>query len=339
MWMRRVLRPVHLLLGTAVLALLVGTILVGCSRVPTGNESGSTITTVRLGYRPKALADVTPVILKEAGLAKPGVRVELVPVSSPPDAFQKFAANEVDAIAGIPLEPIFQQVVGGAPRRTFQAYYLQLDVSGEGWVGLVGNKKAGVSTLKDLAGKRVASLPTTQAQYLLRRILLAAGVPENGIHIVTYNPATPLLGLRSGEHAAIFGLEPALSLAVSEGHVILSKGPVSHFLYDKKPVPVSASLIAADFVKANPQAFSDFIEVVEEAAQIAKTEPDRVRAFLTKAEYGGLPPEVAERLFLPVMAKPEASLRSVAEKFVDDLVKDGQLREKVDLSALFPPTS
>src|SRR6266516_1871971 len=103
-------------------------------------------------------------------------------------------------------------------------------------------------------------------------------------------------------------------MAVSEGHHILAKGPVSHFLYKDKPVPVSASLVSKEFAKAHPQALKDFVQMVDQAVEIARKEPDKVRGYFEKAKYGGLPADVRGRLFLPVMAKPTAELRATTEE-------------------------
>ncbi len=323
----------------SVLAVTV-VILSGCSRP--SEEAGSNglpvpSSVLHLGYRPKALADVTPVVITEASISRPSVKLDMVAVSSPPDGWNKFKSGEVDALAGMPLASVFDQLAGAGPQRTFIAYFLQVDLNGEGWVALVGSKQLAISSVSDLAGKTAATLNTDQAEWLMRRILLAAGIPKEKINVVRYNPATPLIGIRNGEHAAIFGLEPALSEAANEGNPVLARGPVSHFLYADQPVPVSASVIAVEWAQKHPKAFADFVQMVDDAVNISKENPDKVRGYFQKADYGGLKSEITKLLALPVMAKPSASLRRVTEQYVDDMVRDNVLKEKVDLSPLFPP--
>src|ERR1700749_4927315 len=84
------------------LALLASALFSGCTRQETPSASPPVVT-IRVAYRPKALADITPVIIAERHLSRPGLAIKLVPVSSPPDAMQKLDAGEVDAIAGIPF--------------------------------------------------------------------------------------------------------------------------------------------------------------------------------------------------------------------------------------------
>jgi ABC-type nitrate/sulfonate/bicarbonate transport system substrate-binding protein len=309
------------------LALLIG---FACKRSNTETD----VVTLRIAYRPKALADITPVIIKEMNMQRPGLHVELVPVPTPTAAVQQLAAGQVDAIAGLTLAAVLEFLSNDEIK--IMAYYHQLDVSGEGWVSIVGNRILGIKSLTDLAAKPVASLPTDQARWLLRRILRAAGIPEDQIDIVNYNPLTPLAGLEAKEHAAIFGLEPAIAEAISRGNVILASGPISHYLYDNQPVIVSASVITSKFVQDQPVAFKQFQELIDEAVVLSHRHPDRVRTLFTKREYGELPAAVASRLYLPVMAKPSATGRSTAEKFVDDLVQSGLLTTRVNIDPLFP---
>ncbi len=331
---RRLFVTVGIACSIAILAVVAS-----CSRQSHESEVKSPVSptsVLRLGYRPKAIADITPVIMKEAGISRPSVALHLVAVSSPPDGWNKFKSSEVDALAGMPLASVFDQLAGTGPQRKFVAYFLQVDQDGEGWVALIGSKKLGISSVSDLAGKTVATLNTDQAEWLMRRILLAAGIPKDQTTVVRYNPATPLIGLRSGEHAAIFGLEPALSEAVSEGNLVLSRGPISHYLYNGQSVPVSASIISLDWLEQHPQAFKDFIQMMDESLKISTTKPDQVRNFFLKPEYGDLKPATTRLLSLPVMVKPNPSLKTVTEQYVDDMVRDGVLKEKVDLAPLVP---
>jgi ABC-type nitrate/sulfonate/bicarbonate transport system substrate-binding protein len=302
-------------------------------------EQGSServLTQLQLGYRPKALADVTPVIIQEARLGRENLKVELVAVSSPADGFNKLQNGECDALAGMPMEAIFRQMTPPGPKRKFRAYYLQVDMNQEGWVSLVVRKDSGLLAVKDLAGRTTATLATDQAEYLLRRILVAAGVPPEQVRTVRYNPSTPLLGLRNREHDAIFGLEPAISEALAEGHGLLWRGPVSHFLFNDRPIPVSGSLIAEDFVASHPRAVAEFVSIVDDAVALAQKETGRVRAYFSKPDYGDMKPAVTQRLFLPVMAKPSDSLKEVTDQYMNELVRDGLLKEKIDLGPLFP---
>src|SRR5947209_6739165 len=272
----------------------------------------------RLGYRVGALADVTPVILNEnRDWLPPDVKLELVKVSSPEDALQKFGAGEIDGVAGLTLEAILQRMVErGDPG--FRAYYFQVDLQGQGWVSLVASNR--VKSVNDLAGKNVASLPTDQARFLVKRILESAGIPDSQIHVVNYNPADPLIGLTTGQQDALFGLEPAISRALNNGSSLLAAGPISEFLFGGKPVPVSASVISKAFIDKYPQFLDKFMPVVDRAIDFQTNHGSQARDYFAKQEYGGIESAVRQRMFFPVMRRPGPDLNSTFDDFVTLLV-------------------
>jgi len=296
-------------------------------------EPGEGPVSLRLGYRPGALGDITPVILSEFDLELENVRIETVPVPDPVTGMQRLMVGEIDAIAGIPLESIIAELKGNA--FPFHAYALAMDTTGNRAVSIVGNREAGIEDIADLANRPVASLPTEQAQWLLRRILIAAGIAPEDVNVVIYNPATPLAGMEAGEHAAIFGLEPAVSRAAQEGHVILEKGPISKFLYDGEPVVAAASLITDEFYSQHPKAYQEFRDAFEKAREIAENNRAEVRELLTLRAYGELSPDVAEQVDFPVLVIPSNANREITERFVNDMIQDGIIEEYVDLSPLF----
>ncbi len=288
---------------------------------------------LRLGYRPGALGDITPVVLSEFNLISSDLRVETVPVPDPGTGMDRLLTGEIDAVAGMPLESIIAELQGEVP---FHAYALAMDVEGNKAVSLVGNRQMDIEVVGDLAGQPVASLPTPQAQWLVERILIEAGIPSEEVNIVTYNPATPLAGMEAGEHAAIFGLEPAISRAIQEGHFVLEAGPISKFLYGGEPVVSAASLISNKFREENPEAYQEFQNTFREAVELVENRPDDIREFLTGRAYGELSPEVAEEVSFVTLITPEEADRELTERFINDLLQDGIIDEEIDLAPFFP---
>ncbi|MBY0494547.1 MAG: ABC transporter substrate-binding protein [Cyanobacteria bacterium] len=306
----------------------------GCTRQENATPRETNVI-LRLAYRPLALADVTPVIMKESGrIASDGVRVELVAVPSPQIALQRFDAGEVDAIAGLTMESVLQRIADQKDPG-FLAFYFQVDIPNEGWVSLVANRRLGNVSVKDLSGKTVASLPTDQARWLVRRILLSSGIPPEQVKISDYNPSAPLLGLESGEHDALFGLEPAISRAAAQGHSVIAKGPVSQYLYNGQPVPLSASVIRKSFVREHPDAYKAFLGLYRAALDHQKARPDEVRAYFSKNDYGALDENVRKTLAFSNLVEPVApGVVDTLKRFIADLRQAGVLKNDIDVTTL-----
>ena len=315
------------------LVLVVSIVLVACTSSPSQDTD---VDLIRLAYRPLALADVTPVILQEATLQVEGLEVELVPVPSPQVALQRFDAGEVDAVAGLTMEAVLQRIATlGDPG--FRAYAFQADVAGNGWVSLVANRRLGEVTVGELGGRTVASLPTDQARFLVRRILQEAGVPDDDINIIDYNPVTPLLGLESGEHDAIFGLEPAISRAAAAGHTVIARGPISQYMFNGREIPLSASIVRTQFIQDNPRAFSAFQELVRQAIEFQNTRTSEAREFFADTDYGAIDPEVRATLAFPTMVDPAGpGVLPNLQEFVEELRGAGVLTTDIDVGVLLP---
>ncbi len=330
----------RLFVGWICAALLTFALVCGCSNEESRQGDPSTkpavpMATLRLAYRPRALTDVTPVVLAETTSIGKTVRIQLIPVATAQEGFARLNAGEADALAGMPLEATFAQMTSASGAFKYRAYAASVDTKGAGWVAIVASKESGATKITDLADKTVASLPTDQANWLLRRILKKSGVAVDPMKVVRYSPVNPIAGLRSGEHAAIFGPEPGNAMAIAEGGVVIARGPISELLYGGRPVPITASLVSEEFVKQHPEAFREFLDLIDGALEVVNKNPEQVRGYFGREKYGGLSGEVVKRIELPNMLRPTPEVAAVAREFVADLVADGLLKQAVDSDRLF----
>jgi ABC-type nitrate/sulfonate/bicarbonate transport system substrate-binding protein len=320
-----------------VCSVVVAASLVGCEKKRDSTRSSpppansTEVVTIRVGYRPGAMLDVTPIVMAE-GLVKSDVlSIELVPCSSAQVGFAKFKANEVDVLAGLALEAILSNIGDFAEGPPYRIYALQADAVELGWAAVVAAKDTKAESLRQLADHEVAVIPTKQGEYLFRRVLLAAGVPESRIKTKPYSLANPLSSITPGNSAALFGPDPAIAQAVASGCRIIERGTLSRYLAGGKPFPVAGSVISTDFIRAHPSAATAFRKLVEEAVVIVSTKPDTVRAQFRMSAYGGFAPEVCDLLVFPLMERPSPSLRQVTNILLSDLYRDGQLARELTI--------
>jgi len=320
------------------LAMAAAVGIVACDRdtpAPSTVPSAQSLAVIRLGYRSKVLGDPTPPALATlAADPERPFRVELVPLSTPADGFNKLASGEVDAVAAMPLEAVFQQLsAGGEPK--FFAYAFSVDRAGDEWVSIVARKGSGIEKLADAAGKTAVVAPTDQAEWLMRQMLLKAGVPENQIKIVRHGPQTPLLGFKSGEHDLILTAEPVISLALADGGSIIERGPISRLLFNGADVPVTASLLSAKFVQEHPDAARAFQAEALKTASAMRATPERFRELFAAEAYGALPPQIRSRFSFAVVVAPTQSIRDGLTEFHARLIADGILKTPVRVERLF----
>src|SRR4051794_38655094 len=87
------------------LLVLITLYISGCKKkdtTSTSSPSDPSVPSLRLAYRPRALTDVSPVILAEKAVSSEKVKVQLVPVATAQEGFARMHAGEVDGFAGAP---------------------------------------------------------------------------------------------------------------------------------------------------------------------------------------------------------------------------------------------
>lgn len=299
----------------------------GCDRAEPDPAAGRVA--LRVGYRPKALLDVTPIWFAAHPQAAGNVDIVLVPVSSPQDGFAKLDVGEVDALAGITFEPLLQR----AAAADFRIYLVQADVE-NGFSALIARKGSGVSSVADLANRTVAALPTQQAQFITTEILAASGIPRDQIKVGPMAMAAPLAGLATGEHEAILLPEPMAAQALQAGHKLLARGVISSVFMGGKKAPISVSLISDRWVTEHPKQYSDFLTAVDQALVRIDADPSGTKALFASEENGAIPAEVRELMRFPYNNRPtvDPELREVMILMQRKLVHGGLQSEMVDLT-------
>lgn len=85
----------------------------------------------------------------------------------------------------------------------------------EGLYRLVGRRSAGIESLADLRGKRIATVPNTSSGYFLHRLLASAGLSEADVSVERVLPLSDMSRrLAEGEIDAVTIWEPEMENAV-----------------------------------------------------------------------------------------------------------------------------
>jgi len=84
----------------------------------------------------------------------------------------------------------------------------------EGWYRIVARRSAGIASLADLKGKRIATFPSTSSAYYLHRMLAMAGLSEADVTLVPILPLSDMApALKSGKVDAVTIWEPEIERA------------------------------------------------------------------------------------------------------------------------------
>ena len=150
----------------------------------------------------------------------------------------------------------------------------------ESFYRVVARRSAGIKSVRDLKGKRVAVAPNTSAHYYPVRSLAAAGVPEDAVTAIPVTPITKMSAmLRNREVDAVAIWEPESENAVA------GLGADAIVFQDRKLYRELFNLQTSTRVLGNPekrQALVEFVRSLIGASKELRTRPKEYWPLLSK---------------------------------------------------------
>jgi sulfonate transport system substrate-binding protein len=137
---------------------------------------------------------------------------------------------------------------------------------------LIANKASGITNLKDIKGKKIATGLGTNNHKLILSYLDALGYQESDIEIINLKTSESIAALTSGVVDATTSDEPALSTLLARGDIVevaTSEGydRVYSILYGRN-----------EYMKQNPQIVARYLKVIDRANKwIAQNVEEAVR--------------------------------------------------------------
>ncbi len=287
-----------------------------------------------LGFRPTVVVDLALIRTVENGeFANAGIDVTLKPYGRADLLFAALQSNELQGSAGVPLEPLLGMATRGEyPYRGYIVWYFD---GTNPYDGFLVPKDSPINSLADLDGRVVGSHPSRQVKYFVSRMLPRATIQE-------YNPATPLLAVKSGDQAAAYVLEPALSLALASGEYrLIEASAISREVFGGARVPAALSLLSSMWIDEHPTHAAAFVRIARTAHERELRQRDTTAnvALLGRREYGGYSADVASRVVEPASSTPEDLDRARLRQFFQVLREGRLLDGNVDFERLLyvPP--
>ncbi len=181
---------------------------------------------------------------KYASSANPGLKVDVRPFTNPADQKAALMAKSLD-MTGTTLALAIQAASRGEPVRLVAAL-------GNKCSALVAAKDGPVRTAADLKGKRIAYVPGTMHEILLRELLHREGIdPARDTTLMRIDFFDMGVALAKGNVDAFLSGEPFPTQAVMQGYGRIIAYP---YYGDSIGTINSGMLMHADFIKKHPDA-------------------------------------------------------------------------------------
>ncbi|MEG6503634.1 MULTISPECIES: ABC transporter substrate-binding protein [unclassified Desulfovibrio] len=191
----------------------------------------------------KTAQTIQPFLYEEYALpANPGLKVQVRPFTNPADQKAALLAQSLD-MTGTTLALAIQAASRGEPVRLVAAL-------GNRCSALVTAKDGPVRTAADLRGKRIAYVPGTMHEILLREVLHREGIdPDRDVTLMRIDFFDMGTALAKGNVDAFLSGEPFPTQAVMQGYGRILAYP---YYGDSIGTINSGMLMRADFIREHP---------------------------------------------------------------------------------------
>lgn len=242
-------------------------------------------TKVRFGILTTASQAAFYVGVQKGIFAKYGFDIEVRPLGTGVQANQALAAGQVDWAGG----GVESTVVAWATGLPFKAYSMY--AKGGDSYGILVRNEAGIRSIADLKGKRVAVPQGTAPAQGLSQVMVDAGLPRDSVLRVNANYGNMGQMLIAGSVDAMVGLEPFLTLTEEK-----MAGQATMLLRLGKHVQGGGMFLISDqWAAANPAKVPDAVAALWESQQWVRKNQKEAAAI--EAEFLKVEPRIVEVTF------------------------------------------
>lgn len=313
------------LLFTLLLALVLG---ISCNKEQKDQPILLKLKPVRLAYVPYSSSLPVLVASENSYFKKAGLLVELVRFETSNESIIALLKGDIDGIMGIGLTSLL--AIELKSPRLFKMIWYAVE-SDEAYVNaiLVPNN-SDAKKIEDLRNKTVGTYTGATQLFNLRAIFKAALGDADAVKISQVSPTLQLQVLVNGDVAALFTIEPFLSLALSRkiGRVLVANPRCKYIL---KPFPAGGGVLATEFLNNRTEDANRVVESLDEAIKFIRSNETASKALLPK--YTPLKPEIASQSFLygwwTSYEVDLSALQKVIDLFVNEKIISGSVEANV----------
>jgi sulfonate transport system substrate-binding protein len=186
--------------------------------------------------------------------------------------------------------------------------------------GIVARKDSGITSVKDLVGKRVAVNPAAHGEYILLKALQEAGIPFDQVERVPIQPPDAAAAFASGSVDAWATFNTFFTGALANGATLIT------YESDLDSHDVGVIAASTEQLETNPAAFKVLVDVYNRLVEEGRKEPEKFQNIFqstgpTAATGATLEQQIEDTRLTPKaeLATPEgiARVQGVLDIFVE----------------------
>ncbi|WP_304112424.1 glycine betaine ABC transporter substrate-binding protein [Mycolicibacterium bacteremicum] len=271
--------------------------LAGCAvdNSGSGGEGGGDKPTLRIGYQTFPSGDLIVKNNRWLEEALPDFNIKWIKFDSGADVNTAFIAKELD-FGALGSSPVARGL--SEPLNIPYKVAFVLDVAGDNEALIVRNE-AGVNTIGELRGKRIATPFASTAHYSLLAALSQNGLSPSDVQLIDLQPQAILAAWDRGDIDAAYTWLPTLDQLRKTGKDLITSRQLAS---DGKPT-LDLGVVADEFAEAHPEVVDTWREQEARALDTIKDDP-AAAAKAIAAEIGLPENDVAGQLKQGVYLTP-----------------------------------
>lgn len=307
----------RILTAAATVALVITSVFAGGNLTEVQAKDNDTPKKITLGYWESPNGEL---LTKEKGsleAAFPDTDVEWVEFQSGTDILTAMQSGSID-FATIGTPPAALGLAKGYP---FKIFYLH-DVIGES-EGLVVKKESGISSVKDLKGKKIATTFASTSHFSLLSALEAEGLSETDVTLYDMSAPDMYASWQRGEIDGAYVWEPVKSKLLDNGGAEIVS---SEKMAEKGALTAEVGIVSNSFYEKYPDVVKKYIDILDESVKSYRDDGKGAAKLMS----GGL--NLSEEETLTTM--DEIIVKDKSEQ-AEYLGKNGELAEVLKKTADF----
>lgn len=267
--------------------------LAGCAVDHSGQDAEKP--TIRIGYQSFPSGDLIVKNNKWLEQALPDYNIKWTKFDSGANVNTAFIAKELD-FSALGSSPVARGL--SAPLNIPYKVAFVLDVAGDN-EALVARDGAGINSIADLKGKRIATPFASTAHYSLLAALAQNGLSASDVQLIDLQPQAILAAWDRGDIAAAYTWLPTLDQLRKTGKDLITSRQLAK---DGKPT-LDLGAVSDEFAAAHPEVVDVWRQQEARALGVIKDDPSAAAKAIS-AEIGLTPDDVAGQLKQGVYLTP-----------------------------------
>lgn len=299
----------------------------GEKRKQTGSQT--VLKTARIGYQ-KTILYLPLFVAKEQGFfSKHGVDVELVNFTSAPDMMQALLSGQIDA-SGMSALDVIANVEQERPG-LMKLYLIEAFEPGNSPDFIISRHNAGIKSIFDLKGKKLAVRPGITFETFAKLILERSGVGTANVEMVKLSEDLQLQALGSGQIDAVFTFDPTARTILDKGIGELVEQGVSAKYLMGQPTTIypGSGVLSADFVRRDSVTAKAVRDAIYEAVDYIVANPQEAKRLLPK--YTPIASHIAEQVSLIKWVKVKDLDKEKVQDLISLYLSHGVLNKDINL--------